>query len=467
MSFSVKRRLYEDSPDWLKHPLGWVPFSWVAGSEYRRVLQEGSAIDVLGREEVRAFQERRLGRILAFACEYVPAYQAFRSVVDRLRPFEALKAFPFVSKMELQSEYQRFLPRHIDVLPHWQCTTGGTSGNQLQFFLDDASHGRELAFIHRLWSRVGYKTRYRKATFRGTPFREMKRGVFWRRNPIYNELLFSPFHMSEGNLGAYVDELLRFRPEFLHGYPSAIQLLADYVIRHGVVLKGLHLRAVLLGSEGLEAGQRAHLQRAFGCRIFSWYGHSERVILGGECENTDVYHHFPDYGVLEIVDSAGTPLAEDGARGELVGTGLLNHSLPLIRYRTEDSAIYRHQECACGRMFDRFDEVEGRWRQEYVIGKTGARISPSALNLHGPLLEKVVRYQYYQDEPGIMALRLMVTDGFSPHHVQALIRAYSDKVGSELEVRPQIVADIPLTAAGKLRRLVQKLDAERKANEPE
>ena len=153
------------------------------------------------------------------------------------------------------------------------------------------------------------------------------------------------------------------------------------------------------------------LQQVFGCRVFSWYGHSERVILGGECELTETYHQFPDYGVLEIVDDHGKALEEDGARGELVGTGLLNRSLPLIRYRTEDFAVLEGSSMsfAAARLFDRFDSVEGRWRQEYLLGRTGARISPSALNMHGPLMHNVQRYQYFQDTQGVMEIRLLVT----------------------------------------------------------
>ena len=133
--------------------------------------------------------------------------------------------------------------------------------------------------------------------------------------------------------------------------------------------------------------------------------------------------------------------------------------LPLVRYRTEDRATWRHHRCACGRSFDRFDQVEGRWLQEYVIGRNGAKISPSALNLHGTMLDNVLRYQYYQNQPGIMEVRLVVSTGFSTEDADALSRAFSDRVGAELEVRLKVVSDIPLTNRGKLPRLIQEIAA--------
>jgi phenylacetate-CoA ligase len=459
MSFSHRRRVYEELPDFFKRGVGWVPFAWMAGKHYRRVLGQGSRIDRMSREDVRQLQEERLGQLLVFACDQVPAYRPLRPIVERLRPMEALKAFPFVDKKQVQERFPDYVPRDIERIAHWECTTGGTSGNQLRFFLDDKSPAIENAFIHRLWARVGYTTRSRKATFRGTTFPDLEGQVYWKPNPIYRELLFSPFHMGPTTLGRYVDQLLRFRPEFLHGYPSAIQLLAEHVLRERIALDELRLKAVLLASEAPVPGQREVLEAAFGCRVFSWYGHSERVILGGECERTSTYHQFPDYGILEVVDERGNAVEEEGGRGELVGTGLNNESMPLIRYRTEDWAVRRDHRCSCGRAFDRFDQVEGRWLQEYVIGRSGSRISPSALNLHGPVLEHVLRYQYHQREAGVMEVRLMVSDAFSNVDLEQLTRAFADRVGSELEIRPRIVSEIALTPRGKLPRLIQEIPA--------
>ena len=44
------------------------------------------------------------------------------------------------------------------------------------------------------------------------------------------------------------------------------------------------IQAVLLGSEGTSDEQRDLIERGLGARAFTWYGLSERVALGGECE---------------------------------------------------------------------------------------------------------------------------------------------------------------------------------------
>jgi phenylacetate-CoA ligase len=459
--YSLRRKIYESLPDVVKVPVAWIPLGWIAGSAYRRTLARGSRFERAPRDEILAFQEEMLGQLLRFACDQVPAYRPLRSTVERLPAFEAIKAFPLIDKTTVQRDRERFLPRDFHRLPHYEVSTGGTSGNQLTLYLDDDSQAEETAFMHRQWARVGYTPRCRKATFRGVDFPGARHGRCWQINPIYNEMQFSPFHMNRQTLPQYWERILAWRPTYLHGYPSALSLLARWVRDERISMQSLTIRAALLASEAIFPEQRTLIEEAFNTRAFSWYGHSERLILAGECEKTPVYHHLPDYGFLEIVDNNGNVVTEEGASGELVGTTFWNRCQPLIRYRTEDRARRLDFRCSCGRCFDRFDEVEGRWKQEYVIGKHGSKISPTALNMHGPMFDKVTRYQYYQKQVGILELRVMLLPGFTSKDLEQLQDAYRHKVGDELDVFVKPVDDIPLTPRGKLKRLIQELPVER------
>jgi phenylacetate-CoA ligase len=216
---------------------------------------------------------------------------------------------------------------------------------------------------------------------------------------------------------------------------------------------------VFLVSEACLPEQRDRIERAFRTRVFSFYGHSERLVMAGECEDNDTYHCFPDYGIAEILKEDGARCDVD-VRGEIVGTGLLNRAMPLVRYRTGDYAYPDPPKCTCGRVWDRFSRVEGRWKQEMIVGRHGARISLTALNMHGPVFEKVVRYQYVQEQPGACQLRVMVTPGFEERDRLQIEQAYADKVAQEIDLSVVVVDDIPLTERGKLARLVSRLPAE-------
>ncbi len=457
MGFAKSRQFYEALPLAVKRTVRLVPFGWIAGRAYRKVLARDSHFDRMERADIEAYQEQALGEMLRFATDQVPAYRPFRGAVKKFRPSDALKEFPLLVKDDLQEHFGDYLPHDIDQIPHYEISTGGTSGNQLKFYVDDCSQVVETAFMHRQWKRVGYTPRCRKVIFRGVPFPNLKDGIYWQHNPIYNELQFSPFHMSDKTLGDYIEQIRAFRPEFFHGYPSAIDILTEYVLRNDLMGTLPRIRAILLGSEGPLPGQRERIEKVFRTRVFSWYGHSERLILAGECEQTDTYHQFPDYGLLEIVDDNGAPCDSQGERGELVGTGFLNRSMPLIRYRSGDYATRLEPRCKCGRHWDRFAEVEGRWKQDMVIGHNGANISTSALNMHGPIFDKIVRYQYFQGRAGYCEIRLMVAPAFSETDRLVIEKAYQNKVGQELTFTARVVEDIPLTARGKLKLLESSL----------
>lgn len=469
MRFDRKRRLYDRLPGWTKLPLGWVPFRLLAGPSYRRTLARGAWIDRADAEAIAAWQERALGALLRFAVAQVPAYQALRGVVARCRPRDALQAFPLLSKDDLQDDMERHVARDLSRRAHYESTTGGTTGNQLRILLDDDAQAVEMGFMHRQWARVGYRPAARKATFRGVEFPRAGQGVLWQRNPAYNELQFSPFHMNEENLDRYWETILRYRPRYLHGYPSAIADLADHVARHERPFHGLRIRAALLGSEPLYPDQRLRIERGLRTRAYSWFGHSERTVLAGECEHDAVYHSFPDYGVLEILDPEGSAVGE-GESGEVVGTGLVSRAMPLIRYRSGDFARRLPRECPCGRAHERFDRVVAHRDQEFVVGRTGTRMTLAALNMHGPAFARVRQYQYFQDAPGRMELRIVPAGTFGPDDEHALRAAFERKVATELEIRVVQVQQLERTARGKIPRLLRGgtgVHSAARATEPE
>jgi phenylacetate-CoA ligase len=264
--------------------------------------------------------------------------------------------------------------------------------------------------------------------------------------------------MNEETMELYIKRIARFGAEYIYGFPSAIDMLAEFVGRHSLQGELPHFRAALLISEGVTSLQRRRIEQVFGTRAFSFYGHSERVIMGGECECNTTYHHFPDYGVMEIIAEDGHVCAQEGERGELVGTGFLNYSMPLIRYCTGDFATRCAYDCECGRKWDRFSNVEGRWKQDMLIGRTGARMSIAALNMHGSMFKNVIRYQYFQEEPGRCVLRVLPAPQFTQEDERVILDAYRQKVGDEVSFSIEVVKDIPLTQRGKLRLLDSRIN---------
>jgi phenylacetate-CoA ligase len=457
MNFASKRKFYEQLPLFIKNISGLVPFPLVAGNAYRQTYSQNNYFDNMNRAQLNLFTEKRLGYWLEYTARHVPAYQNLSGYVERLKPFEALKAFPIIEKEDIQKDFESYLARDLSKSQYYKTTTGGTTGNQLNILLQNNSQAIETAFIHRLWSRVGYSYRHKKASFRGVTFNKLDVQAPWQKNPVYNEMQFSPFHLSEINLQKYFAEFRIYRPSYFHGYASAIDVLAEYALRVLEPKDRPKLRAVLLGSEGISINQRERISQAFSSRVYSWYGQSERVVLAGECEFSNAYHVTPDYGYCELIAKNGATVSIDGEQGEIVGTGFNNHVMPLIRYRTGDLATKLPENCKCGRCWDRFNNVEGRWKKDVIFGKNEARISLAALNMHGDFFDNIVRYQYQQDTIGKLIIKILPGPNYTANDAIRIKNAFVSKVEGTLDIKILEVDNIPLTSRGKLNKLVSKL----------
>jgi phenylacetate-CoA ligase len=399
-------------------------------------------------------QSAELARLIERACRRVPFYRERYSHLLGHDPWEALRRIEPVTKKDVQRDPERFTDPTVPRRATYETSTGGTSGRPLRIVLDKLGFQIEWAFQVAQWMRAGYRPGMRKATFRGVAF---PKGRLWQENPVYDEVQFSPFAMSAANLPHYVVKLREWSPEFLYGYPSALTLLARWLEDHSDPAFP-RVRGLLCGSEDIRPGQREYLERVFGARMFSWYGMSEKVILAGECEGSATYHSFPQYGITEIIDRQGTLSADPGAAGELVGTGFINRSMTLIRYCTGDHSEIVGDHCeACGRNHRLLGPVRGRWIQEMVIGRSGARVSLTALNMHGHVFKGIDQFQFHQREQGCCTLRVVAPQPLAVEAQERIIGALRDKTGHDVDWSLEQVAHIDLSSRGKGIFLVQEL----------
>ncbi len=109
--------------------------------------------------------------------------------------------------------------------------------------------------------------------------------------------------------------------------------------------------------------KKEYVEKIFNTKVFSFYGHSERLVIAGECEYSTEYHVEPLYGYCEIIDEQGAA----SQFGEIVATGFLNNDMPLIRYKTGDMASWSQTPtCKCGRCYK---DLKNNW--EMASGYAG------------------------------------------------------------------------------------------------
>jgi phenylacetate-CoA ligase len=421
-----------------------------------RLLKESQYWD---KGQLLEFQVAKLRAILKHSALHIPFYRRlFRQIgfdPDRVKHPADLRMLPLLDKGTLRDNAHDFLAENIPSRARMYVTTGGTSGTPLGLYNLRHSGGRERAFMYSQWARVGFSHGDVRAMIMGWPIKKKRH---WKYEVSERAFVFSNYHMTRSNVAKYVDVMRRQRVLYLHAYPSAV---FDFV-RH---LKDLQIdppafRAVLSSSETLYPGQRELIESFFGCRVFSWYGHTEDVILAGECETSNCYHVSPEYGVAEVIKEDGTQAEHEGETGELVGTSLDNFAMPLIRYRTDDWATIGPSSCDCGRNYPLLKETQGR-RQDLLVGRLDNLISLTALNMHTDVFDRVRQMQFRQREKGQVELVIERLPEYSERDDRRILAALNEKVGDTIQISLTFAEHIPLSPRGKCRLVIQELDIPR------
>jgi len=242
----------------------------------------------------------------------------------------------------------------------------------------------------------------------------------------------------------------------MDGYPSAIYILARFMVRQGIQVP---LSAVFVASEPLYDHQRAAMEKAFGCQVFNYYGLAERACSSGECEKHTGNHHFMEESIVEILDPKGQAMP-DGNCGEVVGTSLVNYTLPLLRYRTGDICAYQTRPCPCGRGLRLMDVVQTK-KEDIILTPDGRYISPSVLTHPLKPLHGIEKTQIIQEDRCHFLVKVVQNKNrLSEREVRQLVSAMQDRLGKEAQIEVQFVEDIPRTATGKFRFVVSKVTPE-------
>jgi phenylacetate-CoA ligase len=360
-----------------------------------------------------------------------------------------LRNCPTTSKRDLQENLAGMASRNRPEAERLYLTTGGSTGVPVGFYLQKGvSRPKEQAFLEGQWRRAGYEPGMRLAVIRGQVTDEKSDGRIAFYDATRNWLMLSSYHLTEARLPEYLAAIEEFQPDLLHAYPSAALQLAEYLETSGQAWR-TKIRAVLCGSERLNIPQKRLLERVFNCRVYRWYGHSERVVLAGEGRDSDRFYFWPAYGYVEF----GDPDAE-GYR-EVIGTSFHNHAMPLIRYRTGD--YVKLADDAPGEFpWPAVTEIAGR-EQEFLVSRSGRRISLTAVNMHGAIFDDLYAVQFYQEERGVAELRYVAGPGFHTSRLDEIRAGVQRKLGDDFTIEIVPVAETEKTTRGKHRWLVSKL----------
>jgi len=431
---------------------GWRISRWRFDREFWRLLAEAEVRGRWTTEEVQSFRDQRIASFVAYAAETVPYYRRiFRTLgvePREIRGLADLPVLPVLTKDTVRDRLGEFRSSAVPRRELVQAHTSGTTGAGLRFLTTREALREQWAvwWRYRRWHGIPFGTWCGYFGGRSVVPVEAARPPFWRYNLPMRQILFSGYHMSEGNLGAYAAELRRRQPPWLHGYPSLLALLAAFLLDQGMDL-GYTPRWVTVGAENLLRHQVEVMERAFGIRPRQHYGLAEGVANLSECEAGQL-HVDEDFAAVEFLPD------EASGACRIVGTNLTNLAMPFVRYDTGDLATAELGPCPCGRPGRVVLAVDGR-QEDYIVLPNGARVG--RLDHVFKDLTAVREAQILQLADGALRVALVPRTGFGRRDEMRVVDELRKRVGSQIQIVVELTTTLRRGPTGKLRFVVLEL----------
>ena len=414
----------------------------------------------VAREEIIAFQNKQLRRLVTHAYENVPYYRRLFAQKG-LKPHDIhsvadLPAIPITSKKDLQAlPVEEIVARGVDPQRLITRTTSGSSG--------------EPFTIRRTWfeDRLLYQFRRRAVQDFGSRSTDRTANVVLARptpspgNQLPLKVLqaLDAIHQS---LGLYrqvrihcllppqdmVLALRDFRPDVLTGFPGVLARLAPLISDDDRLV--IRPRFVVVGAEVLTPLMRHQIAEAFSAPVFDCYGSHEFNLLAWECQETGEFHTCDDSLVVEVLKD-GRPVAV-GERGEVVGTNLHSFAMPFIRYRLGDVVTRGSETCRCGRPFSTIRAIQGRMLDYFPL-PGGRVIHPYEIVsiLIDDAASWIGQYQLTQEREDRLVLRVVPSATPTPQKLALLEESVAALLGEGVGFQVILVPKIQLEPNGKFR----------------
>jgi phenylacetate-CoA ligase len=429
-----------------------------------------SAYNVMLRESqfwpaecLREYQDELLRRLIQHAYENVPYY---RRVFDELRlnPGEIRTAMDLYKLPVLRKDDVRRFNHELQArnVPSYRATvgrTGGTTGIPLRFLLDKDRVIFDRCLTERQWNWAGYRPGDKVVVLRGLTLipQDTHTRVYWRFDWADNRIYLSGFHISRDTAPLYIRKLQEWRPQFIAAYPSSAYTLARFMEQEGVIIP---VRALFTSSEVLSPAERNIIERQFACKVWDRYGTGERLAVSQQCEQGS-YHQNSEFGIMQVDSPMGQP-APIKTKGEVVQTGLTNYSMPLIRYAIGDGGYLQNEACSCGRSLPGIGPMDGR-KDDVIVTADGRLMPRAGLDQVYEFVKNLERCQLVQERIGEVIVRVLPRPGFGVLDEGELKSQLHLRLGAGTEVIVQVTDNLLLTAAGKERFIISKVDLNQRA----
>ncbi len=409
---------------------------------FHKAMNEIKKFDNMSLGEQRAMQLNLLERTLVAAAKTKYYSSIFDSLPRFDNPVEWLKTIPYLDKELLRTKTKDFVANSLFTTSAY---TSGTTGTPLKLRRNILSIAREQANFFSWYNTGGWKSDNEMIELRGSMVVPVNRSEppYGIRDYVFKKNILSSYHLSDKTIPWYINKIKKTGAKFVSAYPSSAFVIADFMRRNNI--NPLNLNAVFLASETIFQSQKDVIEKFIG-PVYGHYGNAERVAWMTTC-SAGYYHENINYGYTEYI-----PLGDNTY--EIVATGFINNSMPLLRYRTGDIAVDpfgRQHRCACGKNGPGCRKIIGRIDDLFITsdGRKIGRLDHVFKGVNNIIAAQIIQRSLEKTE-----IKVVRGNSYSKKDENLILENFLLRVGENVNVEFNYVNSIPRTKNGKFRSVV-------------
>lgn len=449
----MKEKVYQLLPDFLQNFMVYIynrqAYKRRYGGEYKNFRKEKKENRTLSLEELKEYQKNRYSEFIKFVIQNSEYYKNSIGNIEHVESIDNISSLPIVNKEVLRNNIGSITVKTSEQLE--KSKTGGTTGKSLEvkFFFRDSQE--RFAFLDDFRSRFGYELGKKTAWFSGKNLltsRDVNKNVFWKTDFVHHVRYYSTFHIKDDYLKYYVEDLIRFAPEYLVGFPSTILEIAKYGIANGYDFPENKVKAVFPTAETITDETRYYIEKFFKTKLYNQYASSEGAPFIIECEKGNLHLELQT-GVFEVLDENNQPAQS----GRLVVTSFNTAATPLVRYDIGDSITLEDadKKCTCGNNNPLVKEILGRI-DDFIYSVENGKINLGNVSNTLKDTKGIIRFQAVQNKLDELELYVVIDQEiYSKQIEKVFLSNWRDRVGDVMKIQINYVNEIPVEGSGKFR----------------
>lgn len=408
-------------------------------------------------DQLKEFQLARLRELLTHAQNHVPYYRNLFNEngfnAASVNSLDDLASLPFLDKSKIRADTDALKSDRAVGLSKFN--TGGSSGEPLIFYIGKQRVSHDVAAKWRATRWWDVDIGDPEIVVWGSPIElGAQDGIRGLRDKLLRTTLLTAFEMSPQKLEQFLDVIQKTRPKMLFGYPSALSYIASYALENGRTMNDLGIKVAFVTSERLYDDQREKISQVFGCPVANGYGGRDAGFIAHECPEGGIHITAEDI-IVEIIDPQGNVLPA-GEAGEITVTHLATSDFPFIRYRTGDVGVLDDKQCKCSRGLPLLKEIQGR-STDFLVTQDGTVMHGLALIYILRDLPQIRTFKIVQENINLTHVAVVCDTPLTQALSDEIRNGFKERLGQNVEVIIEEVADITPEKSGKFRYVISKV----------